>query len=717
LINVAAVLLRQGETEPALEHLRRALEMYQALYPRDKYPDGHPDLVQSLNNVAAVLRRQGEYEQGLKYLRRALEMAEALYPKDKYPHGHLHLAYELRNLGAALLQQGDQEQALESCRRALEIQQHEVERLASSAPVDRALNFAASLPLTRDWLLSAAAHLEGSASAAYAAVWPTRSAVTRVFERRHLAVLAVSASPKAQELHARLLGLRRERARLLLAPLPAPSTRGERLEQLAKEIERVEEELLPLLPALARSERLACSRPGDLQKALPARTAFVDLLRYVHFEQSTSIKGIKGERRTPRYVAFVLTRERLNRVDLGEAKAVEEALTLWRRALIEGSDAAAGHGERVRRLAWDPLAKALEGSDTVYLAPDGRLTQLPWVALPGQRAGSLLLEQRTLAVVPHGAFLLDRLTAPAAKAEDRPVLLAVGGVRYDERPRTLDLETVAMLSKLNRAPVVEDKGGLWKQLAGTETELERVQGLTGRFTPRLLTGAEASTQRLLLELPRARMAHLATHGFFADAKFRSVLQLDESLFDRVAYDDGSTRRRIGAGSRSPLVLSGLVLAGANRPDTPDRGILSADDLVGLDLRKLELAVLSACETGLGEVGGGEGVFGLQRAFHIAGCPNVIASLWKVDDQATAALMVLFYRYLAEEKLPPIQALRRAQLALYHNPGQIAKWSQGGRGPNLKEIYTGTGKPPAESKPSGKTPARLWAAFTLSGTGR
>jgi CHAT domain-containing protein len=244
-----------------------------------------------------------------------------------------------------------------------------------------------------------------------------------------------------------------------------------------------------------------------------------------------------------------------------------------------------------------------------------------------------------------------------------------------------------------------------------------VKGLAGRFSPRTLTGAEASTQRLLLELPRARVAHLATHGFFADARFRSVLQLDETLFERRVWDDGSTARRVGAGSRSPLVLSGLVLAGANRADTADRGILSADDLVGLDLRHLELAVLSACETGLGDVGGGEGVFGLQRAFHIAGCPNVVASLWKVDDQATAALMVLFYRYRAEEKLPPIQALRRAQLALYHNPGQIARWSQGGRGLNLKEVYTGTGKPPPEVKPTGKTPPRLWAAFTLSGLGR
>src|SRR5262249_10885424 len=136
---------------------------------------------------------------------------------------------------------------------------------------------------------------------------------------------------------------------------------------------------------------------------------------------------------------------------------------------------------------------------------------------------------------------------------------------------------------------------------------------------------------------RARLAHLATHGFFADPRFRSVLQLDEKLFARRTFSDTDSVRRVGAGARNPLVLSGLVLAGANRSDTADRGILSADDLTRLDLRNLDLAVLSACESGLGESGGGEGVFGLQRALHVAGCKDVIASLWKVDDDATCAL--------------------------------------------------------------------------------
>jgi CHAT domain-containing protein len=108
---------------------------------------------------------------------------------------------------------------------------------------------------------------------------------------------------------------------------------------------------------------------------------------------------------------------------------------------------------------------------------------------------------------------------------------------------------------------------------------------------------------------------------------------------------------------------------------------------------------------------GEGVLGFRRAFHFAGCQNVIASLWKVSDEATCALMVLFYRYLWEENLPPIQALRKAQLALYHNPGTVKSLSNV-RGPNLKEVDPG--KSPAKVKHGGKAHPKSWAGFTISG---
>ncbi len=134
------------------------------------------------------------------------------------------------------------------------------------------------------------------------------------------------------------------------------------------------------------------------------------------------------------------------------------------------------------------------------------------------------------------------------------------------------------------------------------------------------SGAGADVPRLLADLPKARWAHLATHGFFAapDSKEREHLFRPDDFLMGV----GSERR--GAAARNPLTLSGVVLAGANQPTDADIGVLSAKAVAGLDLNGMDLAVLPACQTGLGEAALGEGVFGLQRAFHIGGARNVVA---------------------------------------------------------------------------------------------
>src|SRR5262245_61859433 len=162
-------------------------------------------------------------------------------------------------------------------------------------------------------------------------------------------------------------------------------------------------------------------------------------------------------------------------------------------------------------------------------------------------------------------------------------------------------------------------------------------------------------------------------------------------------------------------MTGLVLAGANQAKTPARGIVTGEALIDLDLSGLELAVLSACETGLGDVADGEGTFGLQRAFHLAGTRDVIASLWKVSDRATAALMALFYQNLWDKNLPPIESLRQAQLEIYRHPDKIAELALGFRGKFVE--VPGNAEETVKPGPGGKAHPRLWAAFSLSGPGR
>jgi CHAT domain-containing protein len=433
----------------------------------------------------------------------------------------------------------------------------------------------------------------------------------------------------------------------------------------------------------------------------------VDFLRWTLFEQDPKVPGREGARRAVRYLAFVLTRDKVSWLDLGEAGPIETAVNAWRDAIAGGLDIPAALPGKVRQLVWAEVRRELPAPvKRVYLCPDLALCRIPWAALPGDKPNTILLEEYALATMPHAVFLLDVLWPQDAGPKRPTDALAVGGVAYDA--------AVPAKGAVNRgAPLL--KGGQplgWATLPGAADEVQGVRGAARKkgLACRTLEKEEATTSAVLAALPRARYAHLATHGFFADASFRSAFQVDPKLFEM-------TRRgeRVGAGALSPMVMTGLVLAGANKPGTPGRGIVTGEALVDLDLSGLALAVLSACETGLGDVAGGEGTFGLQRAFHLAGTRDVVASLWKVPDRPTAALMALFYRNLWEKDLPPAEALRQAQLEVYRNPGKIADLAAGFRGKFVE--VPGAEEAPVKAGPDGKAHPRLWAAFTLSGPGR
>ena len=136
-------------------------------------------------------------------------------------------------------------------------------------------------------------------------------------------------------------------------------------------------------------------------------------------------------------------------------------------------------------------------------------------------------------------------------------------------------------------------------------------------------------------------------------------------------------------------------------DREEDGILTALEVSEMELPKLELVVLSACETGLGKGAGGEGLLGLQRAFQVAGARSVVASLWQVPDEATRMLMVRFYENLWDRKLPKLEALRQAQLWML---------KEGGKRGLQRE-------PPEGQAPAGRLPPYYWAGFVLSGDWR
>jgi CHAT domain-containing protein/Tfp pilus assembly protein PilF len=714
LNNLGMLLYDRRKLAEAEVFYHQALAMRQKLYPPERFPAGHSHLASSLNNLGALLRARGELAQAEPVYRQALTMVQKLYPPDRYPDGHPDLALMLSNLGAVLHDRGERADAESHLRQALAMYQRLGSALLAGSAEAEGLNYLANLPLTRDTYLSVTRDLADKGELAYHALWQVKGAVAGMLQQRRLAL--AQAQDQATHALAQKLAMTRQALANFLRPgtdlRPGQAERVRELSELKEQLEKQLADKLPLYKTL--KERLK-REPAELLSLLPTDAAFLDLTRYWHIEPGARGRDPKGERWTLSYVAFVLAGgQPIRRVELGEAEPIEQALAAWRRSLQAGH-AGSPAADTLRRLLWRPLEKALPaGTRTVILAPDAALTGLPWAALPGRQPGRLLLEEYALGTVPDGQLLLDLLLTPPAKGK-QDVVLAAGGIDYDRPAAAVALAPPA--EGLARAPRAGKDRPLWSALPSTAEELAQVEHLAGKRTVVKHQGAAASAGQLLEDLPRARWAHLATHGYFADPSVRSLFQ--PSIED---YKRSRRGERIGTGARSPLVLSGLVCAGANRPvqdsEKEDGGILTAEAIAGLNLDGLELAVLSACETGLGEVAGGEGVFGLQRAFHLAGTRSVVASLWKIDDAATQALMAEFYRNQWERKLPKLEALRRAQLSmLLHYDAKAGRLRAPGTAVPVDPAELAAAR--AKLRTAGRTPLPpfYWAGFVLSGDWR
>lgn len=337
-------------------------------------------------------------------------------------------------------------------------------------------------------------------------------------------------------------------------------------------------------------------------------------------------------------------------VPYAELAPVERALAEYRRSVEpQGGGDKAGRAARLRQSAqalhaalWAPLEPLLHGRQRVWVVPDGLVATVPLHALAGAD-GEALATRVDLRVLNAPQTLLER---PAATPAGRALVL--GGPDFGGAPRrgagsdravTLGIR----LQDLWFAPLP----GALAEAAAVGRLLQPAGGAT------VLTGAQA-TKQAVFAAQAPRVMHLATHGYFLD--------------DVRALDDDEDPLQA-------LALSGLALRGANvalsagvkngAPGSRD-GLLTALEVTALDLRRTQLVVLSACETGLGRLQNGEGVLGLTRAFHEAGARFVLSTLWSIDDEGTKAFMDLFYAEVAAGRAPA-EALAAARQAFLRHP--------------------------------------------------
>jgi CHAT domain-containing protein/tetratricopeptide (TPR) repeat protein len=469
--------------------------------------------------------------------------------------------------------------------------------------------------------------------------------------------------------------------------------------------EAVERELIALARDLSGGDAIGVGvDAGKLAATLSEQDALVCFWQYVRTDieraplprSEESVGTLSIDRSEPALCAFVVRRPSsassdaaLTRIELGSVDSIEEAVGSWRASLGVGASvrgvsvaqvgaAASSTRDRsraLRRLVFDPLRAALDGAHRVIFVLDDVLHLVPMDALiDGDAVGAsgqspLLGDRFSIETRITAAELL----ADSERGAESDGLLVIGGVAYDAvgDPVLLAGRDAPSGRVDGRSGVLRD--GTWSRgFTELPATLEESRSIAHTYSerssagaePTLLEGADATRERFVSFAPKMRWLHVATHGWFAP---ESIPSWSDS--EPIDEQSGLARRMSSeeqVKGMSPMLLCGLALAGANLPENSigrAPGLITADELSTLDLTSCELAVLSACDTNVGERRAGQGVASMQRALQMAGARSVITSLWKVPDEATKELMLDFYRRLWREKKPKSQALWEAKSML------------------------------------------------------
>lgn len=311
------------------------------------------------------------------------------------------------------------------------------------------------------------------------------------------------------------------------------------------------------------------------------------------------------------YIALVVKQSGVQLVNLGDGKTIQQAVTEFRKKVTHAMPE-----NEAYMLTWKALETSLKDINKIYLSLDGVYHQLSINALK-DGAGKYLVDTYNLQFVGNTRDVLS-LKASESAVQKPGTAFLVGNPNYGSN-------------------------GYLEQLPGAELEVKNINTLLLKYKLKTtsLVGAKA-TEEKVKQLDSPSILHIATHGYF-------LADINAMETTKVLGVD------ITAAKENPLLRSGLLLANCDnvfeegyRPaHNSENGVLTAYEAMSLNLDNTDLVVLSACETGLGEVKQGEGVYGLQRSFLIAGAKSVVMSLWSVSDDATMELMTMFYNNYAK----------------------------------------------------------------------
>jgi len=644
----------------------------------------HPWVAVSLNNFATLYRIRGDYAKAEPLYKRAVAIMEkALTPE------HPYTANALNGLAMLYAAKGEIAQAIISLSHANAIDERNFALNLGIGSERQKLAYLALFSKGTDFMLSL--HSQSAPSNPQA----LDLAFTTLLRRKGrgldamtdtIATLRRHATPEDQTLFDKLADARSRLAAFTFNEPDAakPDTYRTQLQLLEEEVDKLETDL-----SSRSAEFRAQSHPVTLtaiQASLLAGSALVEFAIFMPLDPKTE------KSKPPRYLAYLLPPQGQPKwVDLGDAAIIDRAVDAWRKALRDPNRTdikrlARAVDEKVMRPVRSILNQLPGDTRRLLIAPDGSLNLIPFAALVDER-NKYLVERYSISYLTSGRDLLRLRTSEPSKSA--PLVLANPLFGTGEPMATLADQnsgnSPAGDQPSNEAPARNDPREVFFQpLPGTWREALALKALLPEAT---LLLREDATEAALKQAHKPSILHIATHGFFLDDQEAPPVETRSYSTDNPLRNSDPRMMKWAAKIENPLLRSGLALAGVNQHrGGDDDGLLTALETASLDLWGTKLVVLSACDTGVGKVKNGEGVYGLRRALVLAGSETQVISLWPVSDRETRGLMAGYYRRLIEgegrgEALRQIQREMLKDAKLRH-PYYWASFIQAGEWANL-----------------------------------
>nr|WP_275993716.1 CHAT domain-containing tetratricopeptide repeat protein [Argonema antarcticum] len=650
LNNLAEMYKSQGRFSEAEPLYMEALGMRKRLLG-----EVHLDVAGCLNNLAGLYKLQGRFSEAEWLQLEALALC-----KDVLGKKHPNIATSLNNLAGLLAATNRATEALTLMCQATEIENGIIHQMfAASSESDR-LAYLETIRSNFDVFLSLVnSHLSNSPEAkqaAYDLVLKRKALTAAAFAAFNYALYSDRYSHLAPQFK-EWQSLRAEQIHLIYSP-PSPDSEitdddfhtrqaayQKRLSDLETECKNLEKLLASQVPEIQLQQELETANRRAVALELPEGSTLVEFVRFDVFDfQAIPARG-ESQWKPARYLAFILPAkqpDKVEMIDLGEAEYIDKLLRVFRSYFSGKGDLLnmadddeeiptfrkynPAFGMELRQAIFEPISAVIGDSKSLLVSPDGELNLLPFQLLPDETGTRFLMDEYTISYLSVGRDILRSHFQPTRPAT-APLIIADPDFDLGGASETRFLGETGFLSvlgnSLERAPGTRFLG------EAVAKKLEVSPYLDAEALETHITNNQSPSILLI-----------ATHGVFLPDLPHQPPTLENRIF-------GS--RFSATKVENPMLRSGLALAGANiwlsggtLPEKAGKGFLFAQDVAALDLWANELTVLSACNTAIGDLKTGEGVFGLRRAFAVAGTKTLVMSLWPVPDKATALLMERFF---------------------------------------------------------------------------